>query len=276
MTHFKIALCQITPGYDLGANVQRAVSMIAESALRGASLISLPEMFYHPYELSVLKDASEKWESTLDQLKNAAVKAGVFLCTGTMVYKGIGNLLNRSCLISPSGEELLSYDKCHLFDVNFKGLHVKESDVFAPGDHMAVVNTELGCIGINICYDIRFPEMARHAALCGAELMLVPAVFNKITGPVHWHITMRARAVENQLFLAAISQGENRSSSYRSYGHSMVVSPWGEILGEAGENEEILIVDLKPEALEETRNRLPLLRHRREELYKGLQHCTEQ
>lgn len=267
MKQFKLAICQLTPGYDRSENIIRASSMIKEAAVRGASLAVLPEMFYYPFEVQSLREAADEWEGTLDQLKEASVKEGIFLCTGSIACREGEHIYNRSFLIDPSGKELLSYSKCHLFDVDFRGLKVRESEVFTPGDRVEVANTSLGCIGILICYDIRFPEMARLSAMKGAEMLLVPAAFNNITGPAHWHITMRSRAVENQVFLAAISQGQNINSSYNAYGHSMVVSPWGDILVEGGSGDELLIADIDPELLEVARNRLPLWQHRRKDLY---------
>ena len=267
MRPFKLALCQITPQYDIGANVDRAVTLIEKAADNGAEMVALPEMFYYPYELQALRSVSGDEDRILDLFKGACVKHGIFLCTGSMAFVHDGKLFNRAFLLGPSGDELLSYNKCHMFDVQFKNLQIRESDVFTEGTQLSVAKTDLGCMGMLICYDIRFPEAARKLALSGAELLLVPAVFNQITGPAHWHVMMRARAIENQLYLAAISQGISLSSNYKAYGHSMVISPWGDILTEADQSEQIIYADINPEELNEIRHKLPLLQHRRSHLY---------
>jgi omega-amidase len=170
-------------------------------------------------------------------------------------------------LISPEGSILGEYSKCHLYDAKPGNVDIWESAVFTAGNSIAVVKTDLGVLGIMICYDIRFPEMARLYALAGVELLFVPSVFNSVTGAAHWHTMMKARAIENQIFIAAASQARNQASPYAAYGHSLVVTPWGDIACEAQENEQIIYYTLEPEILEESRNRLPLLSHRRNDLY---------
>jgi omega-amidase len=187
------------------------------------------------------------------------------------VEKRGNNIYNSSYLINPQGEIILQYDKCHLFDVDLKRVCVKESAVFTAGNELSVVQTELGTIGILICYDIRFPELARRLTLVGAEMLLVPAAFNTVTGPAHWHITFRARAVENQVFIAAASPARNKSTKYHAYGHSLVVNPWGQVIVEAGKKQEIIYARIKPGILNKTRKRLPLLKQRRPDLYDSLE-----
>lgn len=267
---FKIALCQIVPEYNKKKSVEHAFELVKQAAKSGAHLVSLPELFYYPYELNAIASIIGDEAELLAECKYLARIHAIYLCTGSMAIEANGKLYNQSHLFGPTGDELLTYRKTHLFDVHFNALHVDESAVFTPGDYFRVVETPLGTIAILICYDIRFPEMARAAALAGAEILLVPAVFNTITGPAHWHLFMRTRAVENQLFLAAISQGRNQSASYKAYGHSIVVSPWGEVLEEAGEGEEIVYAHIDPELLRKTRMRLPLLQHRRDKLYTTL------
>lgn len=267
MKKIRLALCQNVPGYEAEENVGKAFDLVRKAADAGADLISLPEMFYYPYELSKLHQLASLEKDLKSRFSQLAGKLGIHLCTGSFVTEKKGEFFNTTLLYGPYGEMIHSYDKSHLFDVSFKGLEVKESDFFSPGDKVSCAETSLGVIGAAICYDVRFPELFRKLCLQGAELVLVPAVFNHISGPAHWHLMMRARAVENQCFLAAISQGKSRSSSYRAYGHSLIVSPWGEVLAEAGEGEEIIFADLDPAEISETRQRLPLLRHRRTDLY---------
>jgi predicted amidohydrolase len=270
MKSSKIALCQLIPDYDKKTSLVKAIEMIERSAEENADIAILPEMFYHPYELlAILKKIGDE-EVVLEKLSDCAKKNGIHICSGSMAVRQNGKIYNRSYLIDSGGKVILKYDKCHLFDVNLPQLRARESLVFTPGSDAPVVESAIGKIGIVICYDIRFPELIRSLTLKGAELLIVPAVFNNVTGPAHWSVMMRARAIENQFFIAAVSQGRNVASSYISYGHSMVVSPWGDVLCEASDGGEIVYAQIDAETLVQTRAYLPLLEHRRGDLYQKL------
>jgi predicted amidohydrolase len=243
--------------------------MVEEAAANGAGLIAFPEIFYYPYELSLLGGLSGDEETILDGFRKLANRHHVYLCSGSMVCNHDGKNFNTSHLIDPQGTDILTYSKCHMFDAQVGDMQVKESAVFSAGNHVTTVATQLCTMGILICYDIRFPEMAREIVRQGAELLLVPAAFNYITGAAHWKFFMQTRATENQLYIAAISPGRDfaHDTTYQAYGHSMVVSPWGDIIAEAGEDETIIYADLDPKILENVRKRLPLLQHRRNKLY---------
>lgn len=264
---FKLAICQNKPGYDKNKNVEKAVCMITKAAKNNAKLVILPEIFYIPYEMGLIKIIAEENKETLTKLQDTAKKNKIFLCTGSIAEKKDNKFYNKSYLINPDGKIIYQYSKSHLFDVNLSDLKVQESKVFTPGYDLSVISTELAKIGILICYDIRFPETARKLALLGTELILVPAAFNNITGPAHWHIVFRARAVENQVYIAAASPARNNKSKYKAFGHSLIVDPWGKIISEAGVKEKIIYAEINPEVLTKTRARLPLLKHRREDLY---------
>lgn len=269
MKDFKMAICQNKPLHDKHKTVQHVLNMIKKAADNGANLVTLPEMFYFPYEIGELIKQEESNKETVSILQSSAKENRVHLCTGTTVEKVGDKRFNKSYLISPKGEILLEYSKCHLYDVEFKELKIRESDYFSSGSSLDVVDTELGKIGIIICYDIRFPEMARALALKGAEIILVPAAFNTISGNAHWHLFFRTRAIENQVFMSAACPARDAECRYKAYGHSMIIDPWGDILCEAGEGEEIIYADIKQERLNDIRNRLPLLKHMRKDLYKG-------
>jgi predicted amidohydrolase len=260
MQNFKAAICQNLPGSDKQTNVENAIGMIREAAAHGARLVMLPEMFFCPYELEIIPSMSESDGATLDALCRTAREAGIYLCTGSMAVKEGNRIYNRAYLLDPHGDVLLTYDKSYLFDVELPGLSVRESSVISKGNTYAVADTELGRIGILICYDIRFPESGRALARKGAEIILVPAAFNNITGPAHWHVTLRARAIENQCYVAAASPAVNPRSSYAAYGHSLVADPWGTIIAEAGTAQEIIYSEFDAHKLTETRERLPLLK----------------
>lgn len=267
MEKIKVALCQIQPDFDIDKSFERAKEMISEAATNGAKLISLPEIFYYPYDLNKINQISGKEDFFLSSLIEKAKNLEVYLCTGSMVVKREKRLYNMSHLIGPDGTILGKYCKCHLYDADLDGKAIRESDVFSAGDNITVVKTPIGTIGMMICYDIRFPEMARLYAEAGVEILLVPSVFNSITGKAHWHVMMKARAIENQIYLIAVSQAKNPESSYSAYGHSLVATPWGDIICEASEEEEIKYCILDPEILKLSRNRLPLLSHRRKDIY---------
>jgi predicted amidohydrolase len=268
MKSTKVALCQIKPEFDTDNSVKNALEMIKKAADNGAQLISLPEMFYYPYDLNKIPQIIGKEEKYLDLLRNIAKNKSVYLCTGSMAFKKEdGKIYNTSHLIGPDGTILGEYSKCHLYDANINGAAIRESSVFSPGKKITVIPTEIGRLGILICYDIRFPEFTLLYSKAGVDILLVPAVFNVITGQAHWNVMMRTRAIENQLFLLAISQANNSKASYSSYGHSLAINPWGEIMCESNDKEEISFCILDPEKLEESRKMLPLLKHRRNDIY---------
>lgn len=255
------------PDFDLQVSVLHAIELIQKAAENGAKLISLPEMFYSPYVLNSFSRIQHKEEYYLSLLKDAACKNKVFLCSGSMAVQRDNQLYNMSHLIGPDGTIIGEYCKCHLFDANIGGKSYRESSVFSAGDNICVVKTELGTIGIMICYDIRFPEFARLYSLSGVEILLVPSVFNQKTGDAHWHTLMKTRAIENQFFVMGISQARNSDSPYQAYGHSLAADPWGDILCEAKEGEEIIYCDLDPDALLISKEKLPLIAHRRKDIY---------
>jgi len=241
--------------------------MIKQASDKKAQLVVLPEIFYYPYEIKKLKAVADDNTALLKKFSETARDLSLFICTGSMAVKENGNIYNRAYLINPEGKIILVHNKCHLFNVDLPHLSVLESEIFSKGSDVNIAETDLGIIGILICYDIRFPEIARKLTLMGAEIILVPAAFNNITGPAHWHIMFRARAVENQVFIAAASPARNSISGYKAYGHSMIIDPWGKILSEAKTGEKIIYADLDPDILIEKRKILPLLRDRREEIY---------
>ncbi len=263
---FQVAVIQNKPLFNTEASIQATLALI-EQASSTAKLIVLPEMFTTPYEFARMQNASNYSGGTLQQLQLIAKKHSVLISAGSMPVQRKEKLTNTSYLIDESGEVLYEYDKCHLFDVRLKTLTALESKVFAAGSHTSLAQTQIGTIGTVICYDIRFPELARKMALNGMQILTVPAAFNTTTGNAHWHTVMRARAIENQIFICAASPARNKESSYPAYGHSLIINPWGEIVAEAGEDEEIIYGSIDMEALETIRVQMPLLKHRRPNLY---------
>ncbi|HZK18442.1 MAG TPA: carbon-nitrogen hydrolase family protein [Clostridia bacterium] len=267
---FRLGLCQTAVGKEKSENLKRAAESVGRAAAKGCQIVALPEMFNCPYNKNLFPDYAESFPNggTIQLLSALAKKHNIVLVGGSIPERDDGACYNTSFIFGPGGELLGRHRKIHLFDVDLPdGLSFKESDTLKAGDSPTVVDTFLGKIGVCICYDIRFPELLRHMALQGAGLILVPAAFNTVTGPVHWELCMKSRAVDNQVFVAAISPARNEQATYKAWGHSMALDPWGDILAEAGTDEGLLCVDIDPAKISEVRKRLPLLKHRRPDLY---------
>ena len=261
-----VAIIQNMPAYNLEHSLSNALSLV-EQAADSADMIILPEMFITPYELNLMQDASLLSNIAIEKLKIIANKYSVFICSGSLPVQRDKKLSNTSYLINSSGNVIYEYNKCHLFDVQLDDLTVQESKIFSAGNSASIIKTELGNIGISICYDIRFPELARKMTLQGMQAVCVPAAFSETTGKSHWHAVLRSRAIENQIYLYAASPARNPKSSYPAYGHSLIINPWGEIISEAGTDEEIIYGSVDLEFLENIRHKLPLLQHRRTDIY---------
>ncbi|MEW5953314.1 MAG: carbon-nitrogen hydrolase family protein [Bacillota bacterium] len=266
---FQLALCQLQIVDDKSRNINRARDMIRRAAALGSELVILPEMFNCPYQARLFPSYAETYPGgeTLEMLASTAAGEGVYLVGGSIPERDGSQVYNTSFVFGPDGRLLGRHRKIHLFDVDLPGLSVRESSTLGAGEELSVIETGLCTLGVVICYDIRFPELIRLLALRGVQLLVAPAAFNMTTGPAHWDLVFRGRAVDNQLFVAAASPARDPAAPYVAYGHSMVVDPWGNKLAEAAEGETILTAEIAPGLAEEIRGRLPLLRHRRPELY---------
>lgn len=265
----RAAICQMQVGYDRQANLDRAARMIAAAAGK-TDLLVLPEIFNAPYQTDLLAEYAEPIPGpTTAVLSELAAKYELLLVGGSIPECGErGHIYNTSCVFAPDGKMLGYHRKLHLFDIDIPGSIVfKESDVFTPGNELQTFKYDDIAFTVIICYDIRFPELTRQAALDGADIIIVPAAFNLTTGPAHWEILMRTRALDNQVFLLAASPARNPGATYQAWGHSMVVDPWGTVLAEGGTGEETIYAELDLEKLRQVRQELPLLRHRRPQLY---------
>ena len=269
---FQVAAVQMRSGNDRAANEARALSLLGEAADRGAVLIGLPEMWEH------IGPAKEKHAfagpvdgSQLARVRELCEKRHVWCLAGSIAELAKdGRVYNTSALISPRGDIAATYRKLHLFDVDIPdGAHYRESEQVAPGDLAPrAVETPLGLrIGLSVCYDLRFPELYRQI---GADLLCVPAAFTAYTGKAHWEVLLRARAIENQAYVLAPAQvgriGPAKENRF-AWGHACVIDPWGEVLADAGgENEGLALASVHPERLSQVRRDLPALRHRRRDL----------
>jgi len=265
----KVALIQMTVVNDQEKNLLNAKNKIQAAATKGSQIICLPEMFNCPYDNRYFEDyAEDDYGKTITMMKSLAKAYHCVIIAGSIPEKYENKVYNTAYIINEKGEIIGKHRKVHLFDVDVKdGISFKESEVLSAGNQISVIPTSFGKIGVAICYDMRFPEVIRKMALEGAEIVFIPAAFNMTTGPAHWHTIAKARALDNQLFMALCSPARNNDASYTAYGHSLIANPWGEIEKELDEKESILIYDINLKINKSIRKSLPLLKHRKPELY---------
>lgn len=255
---------------DKKANVDKAVSFVKMAAAAGADIVALPEMFSCPYSNKYFRDYAETEDGeTVQRLSAVAKEEKIYLVGGSIPELDSDKVYNTSFIFGKNGEVLAKHRKVHLFDIDVEGgIRFMESDTLTPGENVTVFDTEFCKVGVAICYDVRFPEMTRKMALEGAKLVILPAAFNMTTGPVHWDLTMRARALDNQLYFAAVSPARDMEGPYQAWGNSCIADPWGQFAAHTDETEGILFGEIDLDRVEKIRNELPLLKHRRPEIYK--------
>lgn len=270
MTSIKLALCQMNVIDDKKENLKNACSMISQSVSENVDIVVLPEMFNCPYSNDKFIEYCETEEDshTLNTISSLAQENNVYILAGSIPEKENDNLYNTSYLFNRKGEILAKHRKMHLFDIDVKDrITFKESDVLTAGDNFTIANTEFGKIGIGICYDVRFPELARVMVENGALILFYPGAFNMTTGPAHWELLFRSRALDNQVFCVGVAPALNKDASYHSYGHSIITNPWGEIIVQASEKEELIISEIDLDEIKKIREELPLLKNKRKDLY---------
>jgi len=267
---FKFAACQMSIVNDKEKNIKNAINAIETSAANGADMIALPEMFNCPYNSNLFPEYAEEAENsrTLSVISDTASRLGLYIIAGSIPEKSSGKIYNTSFVFDRKGRIIGKHRKMHLFDIDIPGkITFKESDTLTAGNQITVADTEFCRVGIAICYDIRFPELSRLMVLEGAQLIVVPGAFNMTTGPAHWEILTRTRALDNQVYFASVSPARNERDSYVVYGNSMICDPWGSIVSRAGVNEEIIYAQIDLDTIDKVRTELPLLKHRREDIY---------
>ena len=277
----KIAILQTKVFAEKEKNIRQLEEILASGKTEEADLVTLPEMFACPYEtgnfpLYAEAEGGPSWQA----LSALAKKYGIYLSAGSMpeAVKAKSEkaespsekdrVYNTAYVFDREGKQIGKHRKAHLFDINVEGGQCfKESDTLSPGEWIGCFDTEFGKIGLCICYDFRFPETARLMALDGAKVILVPAAFNMTTGPAHWELMFRQRAVESQCYVIGTAPARDPDSSYISWGHSIAVDPWGTILTQMDEKEGIRIIEIDLDYADKVRRELPLLAHRRTDLY---------
>ncbi len=265
---FRAACVQMRSGVDAATNVETATALIREAKGLGASFIATPEvtvLFESESDRLFAKVHVEDEDPSLLALRNAAKEQGVWLLIGSMAIKvGERQCANRSFLIGPDGAVRASYDKIHMFDVDLpNGEKYRESRNFRRGERAVVADMPWGRLGLSICYDLRFPQLYRALAHAGASFLTIPAAFTHTTGKAHWHVLQRARAIETGCYVIVPAQGGVHPNGRHTYGHSLIVAPWGEILAEAGEDPCVITAEIDPAKVAEARQRIPALTHDR-------------
>jgi predicted amidohydrolase len=264
----KVACLQLRSGDDVGENLERASALIRQAQSGGARFVATPEN-----TCLMAPDGGAKLEKSFAESDDPALPAFCALANELDIWLLIGSLAikvsptktaNRSFLIGPDGRIAARYDKIHLFDVNLpSGETYRESNTVQPGDDAVVANLPWGRIGLSVCYDLRFPQLYRTLAKAGAEILAVPSAFTETTGKAHWHVLLRARAIENACFVMAPAQGGEHSNGRRTYGHTLIVGPWGEVLAEGGTDPGIISAELDFGDIAAARGKVPALNHDR-------------
>ena len=265
---FRAACVQLRSSDDVAENIAVTSSLIREAAGQGATFIATPEnttLMAPDGGAKLASSYDEAHDPALPVFSDLAKELGVHLLIGSIAIKvSETHTANRSFLFAPDGSVIARYSKIHLFDVQLaNGEAYRESNTVAGGDAAVVTDTALGRIGMTICYDVRFPQLYRALAHKGAFLLTVPSAFTVPTGQAHWHVLLRARAIENGAFVIAPAQGGLHANGRKTYGHSMIVAPWGEILAEAGTDPCVITADIDPALSAQARERIPNLQHDR-------------
>ncbi len=268
MTAFKAACVQLRSSDDIAENVRTTSQLVREAKANGAQFVATPEnttLMAPDGGAKLAQSYDEAHDPALPAFRALAEELGIWLLIGSLAIKvSDTKTANRSFLIDPRGRIAARYSKIHLFDVDLpSGEKYRESNTVAGGDSATLAETPWGKIGLTICYDLRFPQLYRALAKRGAFMLTVPSAFTETTGKAHWHVLLRARAIENGAFVLAPAQGGTHANGRQTYGHSLIVAPWGEVLAEAGTEPGVILADIDPAAAMDARARVPNLQHDR-------------
>jgi predicted amidohydrolase len=265
---FRVGLVQMCTGRDVARNIEDACALISQAATEGAQFVTTPETT-HLMEMS----SKVLFETTVAQDEDVGVAAFGALAAELGIWLNIGSLAirvapdkvaNRSFLFAADGTIAATYDKIHMFDVDLSGgERFRESKNYLPGARAVLCDTPWGRLGMTICYDLRFPHLYRDLAKQGAQFIIVPSAFTKNTGEAHWHVLLRARAIETGCYIFAAAQGGKHENGRETYGHSLIISPWGDILSECNTKPCILFTEIDVESVSQSRARIPSLSHDR-------------
>ncbi len=265
---FRVACAQTNSAREIGLNIEPVVALIRRARESGADLVCLPENVSLMEPVSRLmkeKAPEEDAHPALAAYRDAARGLGVWLLIGSLTVRlPEGRLANRSLLVDADGAIVARYDKIHLFDVDLgEGENYRESATIAPGDRAVVTTTPWGRLGLSVCYDLRFPQLYRRLAQTGADFLTIPAAFTRTTGRAHWHVLQRARAIETGSWVFAPAQCGVHAEGRETYGHSLIVDPWGQIIADGGDEVGLIFADIDRAAVDAARRRIPSLQHDR-------------
>lgn len=270
MNNMRAAIFQMTSGIDPAANGEAIAMMVARARAEGADMLFTPEMAGYldrDRSRAAATLRSEADDPVLAQVRNAAAKHGLWVHLGSLPLKderSDGRWANRSFMIDADGAIRARYDKIHLFDVDLAtGESWRESSVYGPGEQVVAVDTPWGRMGLSVCYDMRFPDLYRALTNAGATILLMPAAFTVPTGQAHWHVLLRARAVEAGCFVIAAAQAGVHEDGRETYGHSLIVDPWGEVVLDMGVEGGLALAEIDLSRVEEVRGRVPAIANRR-------------
>src|SRR5262245_45419715 len=267
----RAAVVQLNSTDDHRRNLEVAEGLVRRAADDGAQLVVLPEKWTVLGPAKAIRESAEPLDGpALSAAAAWARELGIFLVAGSVpeVVSGQDKLANTSVMFGPDGERRATYRKIHMFDVDVGGVSYRESELEQAGDRIELGDADEAMVGLTVCYDLRFPELYRILAVRGARVITVPSAFTERTGRDHWEVLIRARAIENQVFMVAAGQIGDAPPHYRSYGRSMIVDPWGVVLAQAPDTECFVAADLDFASQDRIRGRLPSLRHRRPEAYR--------
>ena len=263
----RIAVLQMTSGIDPAANAATLADAAEKAAGNGAAMLFTPEMtglLDRDRKRAALSIASEDKDPTTLQARESAARHGIWVCLGSVAVKAEDRWANRSIVIDDRGDVAARYDKIHMFDVDLDtGESWRESNAYRPGETLVTVDTPIGKLGLAVCYDIRFPALFDAFGRAGCDAIAIPAAFTVPTGKAHWHILQRARAIEASAFVIAAAQTGSHEDSRETFGHSLVVDPWGEVLLDLGEKRELGFADIDPARISAVRKQIPSLANRR-------------
>jgi predicted amidohydrolase len=265
---FKVALIAMRSGRDPRGNLDAVLAAVDEAKRAGADYVQTPEM---TNVMEVKRDRlfanifSDESDPTLATLREVARKLGIYIHLGSLAIKASPDkAVNRSFLIDRSGEIVARYDKIHMFDVDLAGGEsYRESNTYRPGELAVIADLPWGRLGLTVCYDLRFPALYRALAEAGASFLAIPSAFTRQTGEAHWHVLIRARAIENGSFVFAAAQGGKHENGRETYGHSLIVDPWGRVLAEGGTEPGLVMAEIDPAEAAAARAKIPSLRHGR-------------
>jgi predicted amidohydrolase len=258
-------------GANKSKNLEKAAKMVSAAAQKGANIVVLPECFNSPYGTNFFASYAEEMNNsseTYKALSKMAKDSNVILIGGSFPEKDHLRYFNTCTIWNKKGELIGTHRKIHLFDIDVPGkIKFQESEILSPGNEITIVDTEYGKFGIGICYDVRFPELAMISARKGCIGMIYPGAFNTTTGPLHWELLLRARALDNQIYVAACSPAREISAGYKAWGHSTVVDPSGQVVATIDENEGIVYSTIDQDLINETRQNIPIYSQRRFDIY---------